>query len=413
MGNPVLLTPIERLAHSLLRFGTLKTSGGAMRKSSGLLFALGISIGLMATAPTGLAQDKTIKIGGLLPISGPGAYFGAQDKQGVELALEELNKTGVNGYKFAIQYEDSACGPLPATQAARRLIDQYKPDVIIGEECSDATLAIMPTIAQAKIPLINAGSSAIKITEPGNPWTFRIMPNEVMQGVDIATHAYNDLNARSAVLLYENTNAGIGNAKVFNETFTKLGGKIVAEIGFGREVNDFTAIATRIAGLGSVDVIPTYTLEGQGLKITQALAQAGVVKGGDGPAIQLGTIWLPFGFEQKAGKSSTGYIRIVQFDPTDERDIVRNFVGNFKARFNSDPTHLNAHAYDQIMLIADVVKRGATDAQSIRDALAATKDFVGVTGSVEFDETHQNIRKDTMHYMETRLDLSWNALKWN
>ncbi len=381
--------------------------------SSGLLFALGISIGLMTAVPVGLAQDKTIKIGGLLPISGPGAYFGAQDKQGVELALDEINRTGVSGYKFAIQYEDSACSPLPATQAARRLIEQYKPDVIIGEECSDATLAIMPTIAQAKIPFINAGSSAIKITEPGNPWTFRIMPNEVMQGVDIATHAYNDLNARSAVLLYENTNAGIGNAKVFNETFTKLGGKIVADIGFGRDVNDFTAIATRIAGLGKVDVIPTYTLEGQGLKITQALAQAGVVKGGDGPAIQLGTIWLPFGFEQKAGKSSTGYIRIVQFDPTDRREIVRNFVTNFKARFNSDPTHLNAHAYDQIMLIADAVKRGATDAQSIRDALAATKDFVGVTGSVEFDKTNQNIRKDTIHYMETRPDLSWNALKWN
>lgn len=384
-----------------------------MRKSSILLFAFGISIGLMATASAGLAQHKTIKIGGLLPISGPGAYFGVQDKQGVELALEELNKTGIKGYRFAIQYEDSACSPLPATQAARRLIDQYKPDVIIGEECSDATLAIMPTVAQSKIPLINAGSSAIKITEPGNPWTFRIMPNEVMQGVDIATHAYNDLNARSAVLLYENTNAGIGNAKVFNETFTKLGGKIVAEIGFGREVNDFTSIATRVAGLGRVDVIPTYTLEGQGLKITQALAQAGVVKGGDGPAIQLGTIWLPFGFEQKAGKSSIGYIRIVQFDPTDGREIVRNFVRNFKAKFNSDPTHLNAHAYDQIMLIADVVKRGATDAQSIRDTLAATKDFVGVTGSVEFDNTHQNIKKDTIHYMETRPDLSWNALKWN
>jgi branched-chain amino acid transport system substrate-binding protein len=384
-----------------------------MRRSSIVLFTLGISIGVMATASLGLAQEKTVKIGGLLPISGPGAYFGAQDKQGVELALEEINKTGVNGYKFAIQYEDSACGPLPATQAARRLIDQYKPDVIIGEECSDATLAIMPTVAQAKIPLINAGSSAIKITEPGNPWTFRIMPNEVMQGIDIATHAYNDLNARSAVLLYENTNAGIGNAKVFNATFTQLGGKITAEIGFGREVNDFTAIATRVAGLGRVDVIPTYTLEGQGLKITQALAQAGVVKGGDGPAIQLGTIWLPFGFEQKAGKSSIGYIRIVQFDPTDDREIVRNFVKSFKVRFNSDPTHLNAHAYDQIMLIADVVKRGATDAQSIRDTLAATRGFVGVTGSVEFDKTHQNIRKDTFHYMETRSDLSWKALKWN
>jgi branched-chain amino acid transport system substrate-binding protein len=271
----------------------------------------------------------------------------------------------------------------------------------------------MPVMEQAKVPLLNAGSSSIKITDPGNPWTFRIMPNEVMQGVDIATHAYNTLNARTAVLLHENTNAGIGNAKVFDETFTKLGGKIVAEIGFGRDVNDFTAIATRIAGLGKIDVIPTYTLEGQGLKITQALSQAGVVKGGDGAAIQLGTIWLPFGFEQKAGKASIGYIRIVQFDPTDDREIVRTFVKNFKTRFNSDPTHLNAHAYDQIMLIADVVKRGAKDAQTIRDVLAATKNFVGVTGSVEFDKTNQNIRKDTIHYMETKTDLSWNALKWN
>src|SRR5262245_41220069 len=89
---------------------------------------------------TATGQDKTIKIGGLFPMSGPGAYFGAQDKQGIELALEELNKAGVNGHKFAIQYEDSACSPLPASQAAKRLLDQYKPDVIIGEECSDATL---------------------------------------------------------------------------------------------------------------------------------------------------------------------------------------------------------------------------------------------------------------------------------
>src|SRR4051812_11386672 len=167
-----------------------------MRRQVGLL-AAGI-VGLIAAASfsAAQAQDKTIKIGGLLPMSGPGAYFGAQDKQGIELALEELNKSGINGYKFAVQYEDSACSPLPASQAAKRLLDQYKPDIIIGEECSDATLAIMPIVEQAKVPLLNAGSSALKITDPGNPYTFRIMPNEVMQGVDIATQAYNKLNAR-------------------------------------------------------------------------------------------------------------------------------------------------------------------------------------------------------------------------
>lgn len=366
----------------------------------------------VATAPS-IAADKVIKIGALFPISGPGSYFGVQDKQGVELALDQLNKAGVNGYKFEVQYEDLACGPLPATQAAKRLIDQYHPDVVIGEECSDATLAVMPLMDQAKIPLLNAGSSAIKITNPGNPWTFRIMPNEVMQGVDLANNAYKRLNARTAVLLHENTNAGIGNAKVFADTFQKLGGKVIEDIGFGRDVNDFTSIATRVAGLGNVDVIPTYTLEGQGLKITEALAQAGVVKGGGGKAIQLGTIWLPFGFEQKAGKAALGYIRIVQFDPTDQRPVVRDFVQAFKAKFNADPTHINAHAYDQVMLIADVVKRGGKDAQSIRDGLTATKDFSGVTGSVEFDKTNQNIKTDTIHYMETKPDLSWQSLKWN
>jgi branched-chain amino acid transport system substrate-binding protein len=368
---------------------------------------------LVASTSQLFAADKVIKIGGLFPISGPGSYFGVQDKQGVDLAVEQLNKSGVNGFKFEVQYEDSACSPLPASQAAKRLIDQFKPDVAIGEECSDATLAIMPIMAAAKVPLLNAGSSSIKITQPGNPWTFRIMPNEVMQGIDIATNAYKRLNARTAVLLHENTNAGIGNAKVFAETFTKLGGKVLSEIGFGRDVNDFTSIATRVAGLGKIDVIPTYTLEGQGPKITQALSQAGVVKGGGGKAIQLGTIWLPFGFEQKAGKAALGYVRIVQFDPTDNRPVVQDFIKAFKAKYNQSPTHINAHAYDQAILIANVVRRGGKDAQSIRDGLAATKNFSGVTGSVEFDKTNQNIKMDTVHYMETMPDLSWKALNWN
>jgi hypothetical protein len=154
------------------------------------LFAGVAAISLLTIGHAAHAQDKTIKIGALFPMSGPGSYFGAQDKQGVELALEQLNKSGVNGYKFAVQYEDSSCGPLPATQAAKRLIEQFKPDVIIGEECSDATLAVMPIVDQAKVPLLNAGSSSIKVTEPGNSWTFRIMPNEVMQGINLADNAY-------------------------------------------------------------------------------------------------------------------------------------------------------------------------------------------------------------------------------
>src|SRR5437868_11029337 len=134
------------------------------------IFRIGVaaSVALLAAATAAQAQDKVIKIGGLFAMSGPGSYFGVQDKQGIELALEQLNKTGVNGHRFEVQYEDSACSPLPATQAAKRLLEQYKPQIVLGEECSDATLAIMPLMEQAKVPLLNAGSSSIKITDPGN-----------------------------------------------------------------------------------------------------------------------------------------------------------------------------------------------------------------------------------------------------
>jgi branched-chain amino acid transport system substrate-binding protein len=368
---------------------------------------------LLSPAPAAAQEGKVIKIGALFAFSGPGAYFGVQDKQAIDLAVEQLNRAGVAGYRFQVFYEDSGCAPLPATQAAKRLLEQVKPDIVLGEECSDATLAVMPLLAAAKVPLLNAGSSSIKITEPGNPWTFRIMPNEVMQGENIARNAYERLGARTAVLLHENTNAGIGNADIFERAFTRHGGKTLLRIGFGRDLNDFTAIATRVAGVGPVDVIPTYTLEGQGLKITQALAQAGVTRGGGGKAIQLGTIWLPFGFDQKAGKAAEGYVRIVQFDPTEDRPVVQDFVKAFKAKYNQDATHINAHGYDQILLIADVVRRGGRDARSIRDLLAGTRGFQGVTGSVQFDTTNQNIMMDTIHYVQTQADSSWKTLPWN
>src|SRR5262249_46332741 len=132
--------------------------------SSILRIGVAASVALFAAATTAHAQDKVIKIGGLFAMSGPGSYFGVQDKQGIGLTVDQPKKTGVKGYKFEVQYEDSECSPLPATQAAKRLLEQYKPQVVLGEECSDATLAIMPLMEQAKVPLLNAGSSSIKVT---------------------------------------------------------------------------------------------------------------------------------------------------------------------------------------------------------------------------------------------------------
>jgi len=359
------------------------------------------------------AQEKVIRIGVLTPISGPGSYFGVMGKQGIDLALEQL-KGGVNGYHLQVRYEDSACSPLQATNAVKRVLDQFRPHIVIGEECSDASLAIAPILEQARVPQLNAGSVTMKLTESGYKYVFRIFPNAAQQSLPLAKVAYDRLGARTAVILYEKTNAGNDNADGFERPFVAMGGKVLAKIDFGRDVNDFTAIATRIASLGKIDVLPTFALEGQQVRLAQALAQAKVVRGGGGNAVQMGSIWLPYGFDQKAGQAAEGYVRIVQFDPTEKRGIVQDFVRAFRAKYGADkmPTHISSHAYDTILLIAEAVRRGATDSESIRERFSTFKDVEVTTGKISFDPKGQNSDLSVVHFVETQKDLSWKGLDW-
>jgi branched-chain amino acid transport system substrate-binding protein len=373
-----------------------------------------VAAAVACTALAALAQDKVIRVGVMTPISGPGSYFGVMGHQGIDLALEQLNKAGVNGYKFQVGYEDSQCAPLHATNAVKRSLETFKPHVVIGEECSDASLAVASVLQSTKVPLINAGSATMKLTESGFKHVFRIFPNADQQARGLANNAIKSLKAKTAVMLYEKSNAGIDIADAFEKFFTAGGGKILERIDFGREVNDFTSIATRVAALGPVDVMPILALEGQTVKLTQALAQAGVVKGGGGKAVPLSTIWVPWGFEQKAGKSSVGFIRIVQFDPNEQRPMVQDFVKAFKAKYGADqtPTHINAHAYDTMLIVAEAVRRGANDAQSMRDQLAKIKGLEVTTGKIDFDGKGQTIDPSVIHYVETTPDLGWKTLNW-
>jgi branched-chain amino acid transport system substrate-binding protein len=373
--------------------------------------ALAAAIALAALAAS--AQDKVVRVGVLMPISGPGSYFGVMGKEGVELALEQL-KGGVNGTRMQVQYEDSACSPLQATNAVKRILDQFKPHIVIGEECSDASLAIAPILEQAKVLQLNAGSVTMKLTESGYQYVFRIFPNAEQQSAPLVKVAYDVLKARTAVILPEKTNAGNDNADGFRKPFEARGGKVLAVIDYGRDVNDFTAIATRIASLGKIDVLPTFALEGQQVRLSQALAQARVVKGGGGNAVQMGSIWLPYGFEQKAGESAEGYVRIVQFDPNEQRKVVQDFVRAYRAKYGQDkvPTHISAHAYDTLLLVAEAVRRGAKDTETMRDQFRKFRRQEVTTGFITFDAKGQNTDLSVVHMVQTQKGGSWKAINW-
>src|SRR5262249_61180149 len=112
-----------------------------MRRHSAIIcISIAASVALFAAAKAAHAQDKVIRVGGLFAMSGPGAYFGVQDKQGIELAIEQLKKTGVNGYRFEVQYEDSACSPIAAKQRDKGSLQQYKPQLFIEPKIADALL---------------------------------------------------------------------------------------------------------------------------------------------------------------------------------------------------------------------------------------------------------------------------------
>jgi branched-chain amino acid transport system substrate-binding protein len=139
-----------------------------------------------------------------------------------------------------------------------------------------------------------------------------------------------------------------------------------------------------------------------------------VVKGGGGKGVQMGSIWLPYGYDQKAGQAAEGYIRIVQFDPTEKRRMVQDFVKAFRAKYGADkvPTHINAHAYDTILLVAEAVRRGATDSESIRDRFSKMTDVEVTTGKITFGPNGQNRDLSVIHFIETQKDLSWKGLNW-
>ena len=358
-------------------------------------------------------KAQEVRVGVLMPISGPGSYFGVMGKEGIDLALEQL-KGQVNNVKLRVQYEDSACSPLQATNTVKRVLEQLKPHIVIGEECSDASLAIAPILEQAKVVQLNAGSVTMKLTESGYKYVFRIFPNAEQQSAPLVKVALQHLKAKTAVVLFEKTNAGVDNGEGFKKAFEAAGGKVLAMIDFGRDVNDFTAIATRVASLGAVDVLPTFGLEGQQVRLSQALAQAKVVKGGGGKGVQMGSIWLPYGYDQKAGAASEGYVRIVQFDHTEKRKVVQDFVKAFQAKYGKDkvPTHINAHAYDTILLVAEAVRRGARDAEGIRAQFSKFKDVEVTTGKITFDAKGQNSDLSVVHFVETQKDGSWKGLNW-
>lgn len=349
-------------------------------------------------------EDDLIKIGEFGSMTGTEATFGISTHRGIEMVIDKVNaEGGIRGKKLKLIALDDQGKPEEAVTAVTRLITQDKVQVILGEVASSRSLAAAPVAQRYKIPMISPSSTNPKVTEIGD-YIFRVCFIDPFQGTVIAKFAAQDLKAKTAALLVDQkSDYSVGLAEFFKKTFTEEGGKIVSEQNYVGGDVDFRAQLTSIKGTNpDVIVVPGYYTE-VGLIVKQArgLGINSTFLGGDG--------WDSPKLLEIGGEALNGSYFSNHYSVEDQDPAVQNFIKEYRARYNVTPDGLAAMGYDAAAVLVDALKRAKDfSSESIRDAIAATKDFPGVTGRITIDQNRNASKAAVMIKIE---NTTWKFAK--
>lgn len=351
--------------------------------------AVGMVVGLAGCTKK---SDDVIKVGYYGSMTGAEATFGLSTRDGVMLAIDEVNNAGgVNGKKINVIAYDNQGRPEEARLTVEKLINSDNVVALIGEVASTRSLAAAPIAQQNKVPMISPSSTNPKVTEVGD-YIFRVCFIDPFQGEVMAKFAINSLKLKkAAVLVDQKSDYSVGLADFFEAKFKALGGEIV---GGGRGKSfytagdvDFKAQLTTFRDLGAdfIFVPGYYTDVGLIAKQARQLGLNIPLLGGDGwDSSKL--------FEIGESAINGGYFSN-HYTAEDPRPEVQEFVQKFKAKYNTSPDGLAAQGYDAALVLIDALKRsGSTEGPKLRDAIASTKNFKGVTGTITLNEKRDAVK---------------------
>ena len=346
---------------------------------------------LSACTPNGGGGDK-VRIGVFMSTTGSTANFGISSVNGIKLAADEINAAGgINGKQVELLEQDDRSDASEAATIVTKFVTQDQVHGIIGEVASSRSIAAAPIAQNAKIPMLTPSSTNPEVTKKGN-FIFRSCFIDPYQGAAIAQFAAKTLGAKTAAIMVDRKNDySTGLEKVISETFTKFGGKIVATQSYQEGDQDFNAQLTSLKGSNpEVLFVPGYYND-VGLIAKQARDKGITVPliGGDG--------WDSEQLYKIGGTALNGSYFTNHYSPYDTDPKVVKFVNDYKAKYGSIPDALAATAYDAARIMFDAVKRSKSlTGPDIRDALAATKDYPGVTGTVTFNENRDAVKPIVM-----------------
>jgi branched-chain amino acid transport system substrate-binding protein len=325
------------------------------------------------------AAVPTIKVGSFLSMSGRTATFGADVNSGMQLALDEINKSGKMKIQFVL--EDEKSEPTDSANAVKKLINIDKVHLILGTVASSNTNAAAPIAQAAKIPLVTPASTNPNVTKNGD-FISRLCFIDDFQGSALAKFAKNELKAgKAAVVTDTASDYSQGLATAFRKAWKELGGEIVVEVSYQAGDQDFSSQLTKIrAKKPDVVFVPGYYSEvGNMLRQAKKLKVTAPFIGGDG--------WSSEEFAKLAGDGIEGHYYSAHFSHEDSDPAVQSFVKKYKALYKKAPSDMAALGYDAVYFAADVFKRNnyKTDSAGLKTAINSTKGFAGVTGTISLD----------------------------
>ncbi|APR84018.1 Branched-chain amino acid ABC transporter, amino acid-binding protein [Minicystis rosea] len=322
------------------------------------------------------------KVGAYLSLSGEDAAFGIYTKEGIELAVDEINKAGgVKGKPIKVLYEDDKSNPQEATNKVLQLIDRDKVVALLGEVASARSKAGGIIANKKKVPMITPSSTNPDVTKVG-PFVFRVCFTDDIQAQSGAEFIVSKLGKKRVGLLFASDDLySSGLAEDFRKELKKRGGELVSEKGFLKKETNFTTYLNEIKD-NKPDIIYAPIYYNQMTLIARQGKAAGIkgdqFLGGDG--------WDANEILNDAGEELEGAYFTNFYAPDVPWPNSQAFREAYTTRFKHDPSSLAAMGYDAAKVLADAIKRAKDDApDSIRQAIQETKDFAGATGNITID----------------------------
>ncbi len=323
-------------------------------------------------------KEGVIKIGAIYQLTGGGADWGDRAIKGLNIAADEINKTGgIKGKFVEVILEDSQSNAKDAVTAMNKLIAIENIKVVLSQQ-SPVVVSLSPIANNNKIVLVDTGSVTPVYITPGD-YTFRTSYGAPYFAKSI-TSVLNKKGVRSMGILYVNNDYGVGMLNTYKEMFK---GRIVAE-SFGQDDTDFRTQIQKVKTANPEIIIYSADPKQAGVLLKQ-LKEFGLEKPiyTDVYAIEYSSIL------EVAGEAAEGVIYVSQYYDTDRTDkVFQKFNNEFVDRYNKNSNALSAQTYDALMILAYVMKqcKDPLDTDCIKDKLYKLEDFPGVIGSISFDK---------------------------